>query len=269
MNQQQKERLIKKLQRIDEKAHEKQLKLAEQLNRNQPVTEREFFKYQNKVERVNEKQQRIIEKANEQQHRLAERVIEREQNIANRCKERQNKNENMYKSLNHIYSKLPNSLNIEANQRNSITFPIRPIHPYPNLYQDQSAKYNNYSIPVYPYPKNDEASLASNYNKSTSSICYYSNFHQDNQKIFRPINYNSNKNNFKCIPSAPYFDDEQLKSSIIKNDEENMCKICMDNEIECVFNECGHMICCMKCSTNIKLCPFCRKDVVKAIKFYK
>jgi hypothetical protein len=51
--------------------------------------------------------------------------------------------------------------------------------------------------------------------------------------------------------------------------EEDLCKICMENLIECVFAECGHMICCISCSKNLKQCPFCRNDIVKAIKFYK
>ena len=52
-------------------------------------------------------------------------------------------------------------------------------------------------------------------------------------------------------------------------DEEDLCKVCMENLIECVFVECGHMICCMTCSKSLKQCPLCRNVILKAIKFYK
>ena len=58
-------------------------------------------------------------------------------------------------------------------------------------------------------------------------------------------------------------------SSSIFLDEENICKICMDSVIECVFVDCGHMICCMNCSSSLNVCPFCRKTIIKAIKFFK
>jgi hypothetical protein len=52
-------------------------------------------------------------------------------------------------------------------------------------------------------------------------------------------------------------------------EEDKTCKICMDSNIECVFVECGHMICCMKCSPSLKICPVCRATIVKIVKVYK
>ena len=60
------------------------------------------------------------------------------------------------------------------------------------------------------------------------------------------------------------------KPVVVKVDpDENLCKICVNNMVECVFSECGHMICCMNCSSNLKTCPICRKKIVIVIKVFK
>ncbi len=63
--------------------------------------------------------------------------------------------------------------------------------------------------------------------------------------------------------------DEQKSVVVNIESDENICKICVNNKIECVFSECGHMICCMNCSSNLKTCPICRKKIVTAIKVFK
>ena len=54
-----------------------------------------------------------------------------------------------------------------------------------------------------------------------------------------------------------------------KSSNDNSCIICMDNEIDCVFVECGHMIPCSECSESVITCPFCRVKVYRCIKVYK
>jgi hypothetical protein len=35
------------------------------------------------------------------------------------------------------------------------------------------------------------------------------------------------------------------------------CIICFDRKIECVCTPCGHQMCCLECSSNLKVCPVC------------
>jgi len=38
---------------------------------------------------------------------------------------------------------------------------------------------------------------------------------------------------------------------------DDVCIICFDNTIDCVLTPCGHQICCMVCSSNMRTCPVC------------
>ncbi|XP_001510920.3 E3 ubiquitin-protein ligase RNF34 isoform X1 [Ornithorhynchus anatinus] len=55
------------------------------------------------------------------------------------------------------------------------------------------------------------------------------------------------------------------------NDEEddNLCRICMDAVIDCVLLECGHMVTCTKCGKRMSECPICRQYVVRAVHVFK
>ncbi|RWS12260.1 E3 ubiquitin-protein ligase RNF34-like isoform X1 [Dinothrombium tinctorium] len=52
-------------------------------------------------------------------------------------------------------------------------------------------------------------------------------------------------------------------------DEINLCKICMDREINCVLLECGHMIACNDCGKRLSECPVCRQYVVRIVRTFK
>lgn len=43
------------------------------------------------------------------------------------------------------------------------------------------------------------------------------------------------------------------------------CIICYENSIDCVMTPCGHQICCLECSKNLKTCPVCnvKGDFIK------
>jgi hypothetical protein len=47
------------------------------------------------------------------------------------------------------------------------------------------------------------------------------------------------------------------------------CCVCLTNEIDSVLLDCGHSVLCLECATNIKACPICRANVVRAIKVFK
>ncbi|EFA82212.1 RING zinc finger-containing protein [Heterostelium album PN500] len=43
--------------------------------------------------------------------------------------------------------------------------------------------------------------------------------------------------------------------------DKDLCVVCMDNPINTVFLECGHLSCCSKCSGKLKICPLCRQNI--------
>ncbi|XP_003702665.1 E3 ubiquitin-protein ligase RNF34 [Megachile rotundata] len=51
--------------------------------------------------------------------------------------------------------------------------------------------------------------------------------------------------------------------------DENLCKICWDEPIECVILECGHMACCLKCGKQLSECPICKQYIVRVVRFFK
>jgi hypothetical protein len=54
-----------------------------------------------------------------------------------------------------------------------------------------------------------------------------------------------------------------------EDDTEDVCKVCMDNAIDCVLLECGHMVTCLKCSKQVAECPICRQNVSRIVKVFK
>ncbi|XP_030372531.1 uncharacterized protein LOC115622657 [Scaptodrosophila lebanonensis] len=50
---------------------------------------------------------------------------------------------------------------------------------------------------------------------------------------------------------------------------DELCKICMDAPIECVFLECGHMATCTSCGKQCPECPICRQYVVRVVRFFR
>lgn len=49
----------------------------------------------------------------------------------------------------------------------------------------------------------------------------------------------------------------------------DLCKICMDAPIECVFLECGHSLGCISCCKVLSECPVCRQFVVRLVRIFK
>ncbi|XP_054716201.1 death-associated inhibitor of apoptosis 1-like [Uloborus diversus] len=47
-----------------------------------------------------------------------------------------------------------------------------------------------------------------------------------------------------------------------------LCKICMDHDMEVVFQPCGHFLSCQKCSHFIFDCPLCRKPIISKVRAY-
>mmetsp|Transcript_10832 Transcript_10832/g.20260 ORF Transcript_10832/g.20260 Transcript_10832/m.20260 type:complete len:698 (-) Transcript_10832:1128-3221(-) len=51
-------------------------------------------------------------------------------------------------------------------------------------------------------------------------------------------------------------DDEESVATTVPD----ACIICYANSIDCVITPCGHQICCLQCSNNMKTCPVCNVD---------
>ena len=75
-----------------------------------------------------------------------------------------------------------------------------------------------------------------------------------------PIQSKDNSTENKNYTNISASDKKKLKNNI---DDE--CIICMESSANCLF-ACGHRITCDSCSKNIKICPYCSKEVVETIK---
>ncbi|CAK9822940.1 E3 ubiquitin-protein ligase RNF34 [Anthophora retusa] len=64
---------------------------------------------------------------------------------------------------------------------------------------------------------------------------------------------------------------EEYKQSKTNVDipDADICKICWDEPIECVFLECGHMVCCLNCGKQMSDCPICKQYVVRIVRTFK
>ncbi|XP_076165663.1 E3 ubiquitin-protein ligase RNF34 isoform X2 [Ptiloglossa arizonensis] len=51
--------------------------------------------------------------------------------------------------------------------------------------------------------------------------------------------------------------------------DEDLCKICWVEPIECVILECGHIACCLNCGKQMSECPICKQYIVRLVRFFK
>lgn len=64
-------------------------------------------------------------------------------------------------------------------------------------------------------------------------------------------------------------EETDVTATTTSNNDEDLCKICMDRLIDCVLVECGHMCSCVKCGKVLSECPICRQYVVRVIRVFK
>ncbi|PIK44270.1 apoptosis inhibitor 2 [Apostichopus japonicus] len=50
--------------------------------------------------------------------------------------------------------------------------------------------------------------------------------------------------------------------------EKNLCKICLDNDVEVLFFPCKHLVTCADCATRIDTCPICRTEIDDKVYVY-
>ena len=59
-----------------------------------------------------------------------------------------------------------------------------------------------------------------------------------------------------------------LEEKVRKIEDALTCHVCMDNDINCAFCPCGHVVCCLLCANKLDTCPLCRSDVEKTQQIY-
>jgi len=50
--------------------------------------------------------------------------------------------------------------------------------------------------------------------------------------------------------------------------EQRICKVCLDEEINIVFLPCGHLVCCAMCAPALTKCPVCRANITDSVRTY-
>ena len=61
---------------------------------------------------------------------------------------------------------------------------------------------------------------------------------------------------------------EQLMRELNDLQEQGLCKVCLDEEINMVFLPCGHLVCCSVCAPALSKCPTCRTAVTDTVRTY-
>ncbi|XP_063000661.1 E3 ubiquitin-protein ligase LRSAM1 [Elgaria multicarinata webbii] len=74
----------------------------------------------------------------------------------------------------------------------------------------------------------------------------------------------------EVLPSAPGRSEEPADAPSAPPPEEHRCEcvVCMEQEAQVVFLNCGHVCCCQTCSEALSTCPLCRKDIVQRIRLF-
>ncbi|CAF5189532.1 unnamed protein product [Rotaria magnacalcarata] len=70
-----------------------------------------------------------------------------------------------------------------------------------------------------------------------------------------------------------YHDEKQKKESnakISKEDpNENLCKVCLAANIDCVVLNCGHLCTCIRYGEQLSNCPICRCAITSVVRVFK
>lgn len=69
-------------------------------------------------------------------------------------------------------------------------------------------------------------------------------------------------------PETELTTEEKLEQVKQQSQENRLCKICMDREIEVAFIPCGHQLACRHCALALKDCAICRKPVDRFLRIF-
>lgn len=97
--------------------------------------------------------------------------------------------------------------------------------------------------------------------ESFASTSYSSSFKNEQSNILDSVGSDTSES----VPSTSKDPVDLLQNMI----DERTCKVCLDRVSNCVFQPCGHVCCCVSCSSALKKCPICRQTLHKVYKFYR
>lgn len=69
-----------------------------------------------------------------------------------------------------------------------------------------------------------------------------------------------------CRPNVEEVEKLQKENESLK--DKQLCKVCMERDVEVIFYPCKHFVCCSSCGTGLSLCPICRKQIASVDKVY-
>ncbi|XP_077976844.1 baculoviral IAP repeat-containing protein 7-like [Glandiceps talaboti] len=78
-------------------------------------------------------------------------------------------------------------------------------------------------------------------------------------------------NEARQLPSSSSSDltsSDDLKRELETLRDQKTCKVCMDREVNMLFQPCGHLVTCEVCSAALRQCPICRKTIRSSIRTY-
>ncbi|KNC75319.1 hypothetical protein SARC_12152 [Sphaeroforma arctica JP610] len=53
------------------------------------------------------------------------------------------------------------------------------------------------------------------------------------------------------------------------DEDKDMCKICYERHVNCVFLECGHLVTCVDCGFQLTECPICRQFITRRVHTFR
>lgn len=56
---------------------------------------------------------------------------------------------------------------------------------------------------------------------------------------------------------------QELKEQLSHLQDELLCRVCMDADIDTAFCPCGHLVCCAACAGRLECCPLCRGAIAQ------
>ncbi|XP_035114110.1 E3 ubiquitin-protein ligase LRSAM1 isoform X7 [Callithrix jacchus] len=72
-------------------------------------------------------------------------------------------------------------------------------------------------------------------------------------------------------PTAPQEPPESMRPSAPPAELEvqaSECVVCLEQEAQMIFLNCGHVCCCQQCCQPLRTCPLCRQDIVQRLRIY-
>ena len=81
-----------------------------------------------------------------------------------------------------------------------------------------------------------------------------------------PYEVTTNNEKRKSILEFQRVKSPQSNDDNLSVDQAEVCKICLENNVDTILDPCGHAVCCSSCIANVSLCPMDRM-AVKSVKF--